>query len=401
MKKPDTSVLLMSACIVLIAALSIGLGFSIRDRMLTSPGSRLGALNEMAETIQKHFYFLDESTDETAIVDSALRGMMAGLNDPYAQYYTEQEYNSMLQVDAGDYVGIGISVANPDENGSTIIDVYANSPAEQAGVQKGDQIVEVNGKSIAGVPMDDFIALFSTDSAVPDKLKLKRDERVFEVTLQRSEVHVKRVVSEVLDGDVGYIRITEFNGSVVQDFWSAATALRSQGIMRLIIDLRDNPGGGLTEVLGVASYLIPKGQVIVTIKSRTESMRAYKSEGTERIEMETVVLVNGGSASASELLTGALQDYGYATIIGTRTYGKGIVQSYYRLNSNGGWMKLTTDAYYTPNDICIHGVGITPDITIALPDGIKDLPIELVDHEQDTQLQAALKQFHENASRAA
>ena len=402
MKKLDATQIGIILCALLVILFSVCLGYLLHDRIAYGSGATFDTLREMAANIEKYFYFYEASDgSEERLVDGALRGMMGSLSDPYASYYTQEEYDALLAEDAGDYKGLGISVGAPDERGSVILDVYADSPAFAAGIKKGDIVTAVNGSAVAGLSMDEYIALFSTDDSVPDELVLLRGLDTLTLTVTRGDVHVERVFYELLDGGVGYIRISEFNGSVIDDFWAAATAIRSEGMTDLVIDLRDNPGGGLTEVLGVANRLIPEGQLIATIKSKTEEADVYKSQGKERIEMRMAVLVNGGSASASELLTGALQDHGIATVVGTQTYGKGIVQSYFRLSGNAGWMKLTTDAYYTPNDVCIHGVGITPDITVELPEELKAMPVELINHAADTQLQAALALFQPEANALA
>jgi len=246
--------------------------------------------------------------------------------------------------------------------------------------------------------MDEMLALFSDDDDTPDSVTYLRDGVETTVSLTRAEVHITRVTSTVYRGTIGYIHITEFNGSVATDFWDAAVALRDQGIRSLIIDLRNDPGGGLSEVLAVANHLIPEGNTIVTIRSKSGDETVYSSEGDEQLDMNLAVLVNGDSASASELLTGALKDYGLATIVGTQTYGKGIVQSFYRLENNGGWVKFTTDAYYTPNGTCIQGVGITPDIVVDLPEELQSTSLELLDPDEDTQLQAAIRSLLDGAS---
>ena len=323
--------------------------------------------------------------------------MVSKLDDPYAQYFTEEEYQKLLTDNAGDYVGIGISIQAPDETGAKVISVYSDSPADKAGIQKGDVITKVNGNTTAEKSLQEVITYFSDDTTVPDEITYLRDGVETTVSLLRAEVHIVRVTSSVLDGNIGYVHISEFNGSVATDFSSAVDALKQQGIDKLIIDLRDNPGGGLTEVLNVAYKLIPKDKVIVSIRSKNGDEDVYKSQGTEQYDMPIVVLVNGGSASASELLTGALKDYGIATIVGTQTFGKGIVQSYFHLSNSKGWVKMTTDAYYTPNGVCIQGVGITPDLVVDLPDDLKDVSVDLLDPAKDTQLQAAINVFAQQA----
>ncbi len=356
------------------------------------------ALQELADTIDSQYYFYDDKElDNDKLLDAAMRGMVSELDDPYAQYFTEEEYQKLLTDNAGDYVGIGISIQAPDETGAKIISVYSDSPADKAGIQKGDIITKVNGTTTAEKSLQEVITYFSDDTTVPDEITYLRDGVETTVSLLRAEVHIVRVTSSVLDGNIGYVHISEFNGSVATDFSSAVDALKQQGVDKLIIDLRDNPGGGLTEVLNVAYKLIPNDKVIVSIRSKNGDEDVYKSQGTEQYDMPIVVLVNGSSASASELLTGALKDYGIATIVGTQTFGKGIVQSYFHLSNSKGWVKMTTDAYYTPNGVCIQGVGITPDLVVDLPDELKDVSVDLLDPAKDTQLQAAINVFAQQA----
>ena len=357
------------------------------------------ALQELADTIDSQYYFYeDKELDNDKLLDAAMRGMVSKLDDPYAQYFTEEEYQKLLSDNSGDYVGIGISIQAPDDTGAKVINVYSGAPADLAGIQKGDIITNVNGKETAGKSLDEVITFFSEDTTVPDEITYLRDGVATTVSVLRAEVHIVRVTSSVLQGNIGYVHISEFNGSVAADFTSAVDALQQQGIDQLIIDLRDNPGGGLNEVLNVAYQLIPKDKVIVSIRSKSSDEDVYKSQGDKQYSMRIVVLVNGDSASASELLTGALKDYGLATIVGTQTFGKGIVQSYFHLSNNKGWVKMTTDAYYTPSGVCIQGVGITPDIVVDLPEELKDTAIDFLDPAKDTQLQAAIGVFAQQVS---
>ena len=393
MKRPDSSTVSIIICIVIISVLSFALVFVVNERN-SEQTANVAALRELAGTIQDQYYFYDEKElDSDKLVEGAMHGMIDSLDDPYAQYYTEEEYNKLLKANAGNYVGIGVSVQTPDETGSKVIEVYEGGPAEQAGIAVGDIITKVNGTEVANLTLDELLACFNTDETAANEITFLHDGVESTVTVQSAEIHVNRVISTVYHDTIGYIRITEFNGSVADDFWSAVTALQEQGIQNLIIDLRDNPGGGLTEVLNVADHFVAEGDVIVTIKSKAGSEDVYTSNGSDQTGMKLVVLVNGNSASASELLTGALKDYDLATVIGTQTYGKGIVQSYFRIAATGGWAKMTTDAYYTPNGVCIQGVGITPDIVVDLPEELKDSAIDELTTEEDTQLQAAFSVF--------
>lgn len=393
MKRPDSTTVSFIVCIVIIAVLSLSLVFVINERN-NEQDLNVAALTELADTIDSQYYFYDDKElDGDKLVEGAMRGMISTLDDPYAQYYTEEEYNKLLKSNSGNYVGIGISIQVPDETGSKVIEVYSGGPAEKAGLAVGDIITKVNGTEVANLTLDAVLACFDTAEDASNEITFLHDGVENTISIVSAEIHINRVISTVYNGTIGYIRITEFNGSVEQDFWNAVTVLRAEGIQNLIIDLRNNPGGGLSEVLAMTDHFVAEGDVIVTIKSKTGEEDVYTSNGSEQTGMKLAVLVNGNSASASELFTGALKDYGLATIIGTQTYGKGIVQSYFRIPATGGWAKMTTDAYYTPSGVCIQGTGITPDIVIDLPEELKDTALDELDPMEDTQLQAAFSVF--------
>ena len=250
--------------------------------------------------------------------------------------------------------------------------------------------VAVNGTETANLTLDELLLLFYDDEDTPDDLSLLRGGERFAVTVRKELVYTPYVSYEMLDGGIGYVQIESFLGNVAGEMEAALASLLESGMQSLILDLRDNPGGGLTEVLDVADMFLKKGDTIVSIKSKTEDTRTYFAE-EDGYAFPMAVLVNGNSASASELLTGALKDNGRAAIIGTRTFGKGIVQTTYRLNSNAGWVKITTDAYYSPNDICIQDVGIAPDIPVEPQEEYRQSPITAIPRESDAQLQEAIR----------
>ena len=376
------------AAVVLTAALSSLLTALYFTRVYEKPA--FAPLLEMARTIEKNYYFADDTTNDAKLVDDALRGMIAGIGDVYAEYLTEAEYKELLAEDSAEYEGIGVSVSEPDDVGSLILKVYADSPAEEAGVRAGDVITVVNGKPIGALSLADMLKLCSTESGGSDTLTLQRGDEAYTVTVTRRAIHVPRVYYELLENGVGYIRIEEFAGDVVNEFADAISALTGQNADKLVIDLRNNPGGGLTEVLGTVEYVLDKGAVISTVRNRAGDEKVYKA--TKRgVDLPIAVLVNGYSASGSEMFSGAVQDNARGSIIGTQTFGKGIVQSYFRLSSNGGWVKITTDAYFTPSGVCIHGVGIAPDLTVELAGGKDEyVDVSTLDHADDAQLLAAL-----------
>lgn len=385
--------LLIAVTIVLVALLSSLATAVYFLRYYEKPAYT--PLMEMADTIENQYYYADETINDESLIENALRGMIYGIGDDYADYMTKEEYDELLRQDSAEYRGIGISVSLPDETGSLILKVYEGSPAAEAGVAAGDVIINANGISSAGLSMNAFLDTFSAEEDESDTLTLQRGEETYTVTLFKREVAVPRVFFEQLPDGKGFIRIDEFAGGVVTEFSSAIKQLTADGAESIIIDLRNNPGGGLTEVLGTLDCILEKGAPIATIKNRAGREDVYKAE-TAGIDLPIAVLVNGLSASGSEMFTGALKDNHRAVIIGTQTFGKGIVQSYFRLRSNGGWVKLTTDAYYTPSGICIQDEGVTPDIVLEQPDPDGDgyTDFSALAHADDVQLQEAIRQLN-------
>ena len=381
-------IVLFAALLIAVALVSSGVTAFLCTH--TGAGGALQPLAQMKETIQRAFFYYDESANsDEKLVDAALRGMLSSIDDDYAQYYTAEQYAEHLKSNSGEYRGIGIVIAAPDETGSRIQRVYAGSPMAAAGAQQGDLVLSINGEPVAGLSLDDMLALFHTDETA-DVLLLSRNGETIEVSVVKDIINVPYVEYALLEDGVGYIRLIGFAGHVVQETKDALANLTEQGAEKLVLDLRDNPGGSLDDVLDVADLFLERGQLIVSIRSRIEETETYYAKTDAVWNGPVVVLINENSASASELLSGAMQDHARATVVGTQSFGKGIVQTYFQLPANKGWVKLTTDAYYTPNDICIHGVGITPDVVVELPEEYRGAALESLTREQDTQLAAAL-----------
>ncbi|MDD6888130.1 MAG: S41 family peptidase [bacterium] len=381
-------IVLFAALLIAVALVSSGVTAFLCTH--TGAGGALQPLAQMKETIQRAFFYYDESANsDEKLVDAALRGMLSSIDDDYAQYYTAEQYAEHLKSNSGEYRGIGIVIAAPDETGSRIQRVYAGSPMAAAGAQQGDLVLSINGEPVAELSLDDMLALFHTDETA-DVLLLSRNGETFEVSVVKDIINVPYVEYALLEDGVGYIRLIGFAGHVVQETKDALANLTEQGAEKLVLDLRDNPGGSLDDVLDVADLFLERGQLIVSIRSRIEETETYYAKTDAVWNGPVVVLINENSASASELLSGAMQDHARATVVGTQSFGKGIVQTYFQLPANKGWVKLTTDAYYTPNDICIHGVGITPDVVVELPEEYRGAALESLMREQDTQLAAAL-----------
>ena len=340
--------------------------------------------------IKDNYFYYDESVHESKLVDNAIDGLVSGTGDKYAEYYTEEEYKELLKDQSNTFVGIGISIAAPDDVGARILRVFEGSTMEQAGVIAGDIVLKINGKDTAGLTMDEMLALFTKDEKATDTLELLRGSDTFTVTVGKSEVYAPYVSYEMIADSIGYIKIDGFFGKVVSETKNAMEDLLAQGMQSVIIDVRDNPGGGLNEALEVSRLFLHRGDLIVTIMARNEQEESYSAK-KDGYDLPVTILVNGESASGSELFTAALRDNGRAVVVGEKTFGKGIVQSFFKLRSNGGYVKITTDAYFTPKGVCIHHTGITPDIVVDLPEEYRGAIVSSVPREQDTQLETAIR----------
>ena len=346
------------------------------------------AIRDVQDVIRENYYFYD--ANEEQLIDSALKGMAAGTGDDYAYYYSEEEYAELTKQNEGSFVGIGI-VTMLDENGFVLVtDVYENTPASEAGLLPGDFLLEINGVSYEGLTLSGFLDNVIAEEGAENVFKILRNEQELTFTIIAREVHSPSVASRMLTDSIGYIRISTFHGTCVEETETALKTLKEQGMKSLVLDLRDNLGGSLYDALDIADMFLPKDHVITSLRSRDGEEETYKTK-KDGMDIPTVLLVNGYSASASELVAGALKDYEAAHLIGTKTFGKGIVQSYFRIPETSGMLKITTEAYYTPNGVCIHGIGIEPDETVELPEGAENYAISVLPRELDTQLQAAIR----------
>ncbi len=349
---------------------------------------RLLPIGEAMSLVENNYYFYEQN--EVDLQTTVLRGIAANIGDDYAQYFTEDEYQQLLESNSGVFYGIGISVVRQDIGQFFIHAVFEDSPAEEAGIAVGDRLISINGVLAEGLEMSEFLDNFNHDEGYINTVVVEREGREVSFSVEMREVYSPYVFHEMLDDEIGYILITGFQGECVSEVDAAIEDLQSKGMKKLILDLRDNLGGSLNIVTEVAGYFLPEDSIITTVKSRTEAEEVYRTY-SEGISVPMAVLVNNYSASASELLSGALSDHGRAKLFGEVTYGKGIVQSYYHLSGNNGYLKFTSDAYYTPNGVCIQGTGIEPDVKVALDEKWANTAISLIPHEEDNQLQTALE----------
>lgn len=331
-------------------------------------------------------YFLDEVDDEQ-LEDYLYYGLMAGLGDPYAAYYNEEETKSMMDSSNGSYCGIGAVFSQNMVTGIiTVARVYEGFPSYEAGMRPEDILYKVDGEEISGQDLTNIVTKIKGEEGTTVQISVLRGEEEIDFTMERKVIEVPTVEYELLEDHTGYILITEFDGVTDAQFHTALTDLQTQGMERLIIDLRGNGGGNVDAVCKIADELLPEGPIVFT--EYKDGERTERSSDGNCVNLPMAVLMNENSASASEILAGALQDYGAAKIVGTQSYGKGIVQSVLDLQ-DGTAMKLTTAKYYTPDGNDIHGIGITPDVEIEMPEELKR-QVDL-EHKEDVQLQKAIE----------
>lgn len=345
-------------------------------------------LDELARVISERF--VAPVDDETLLVN-AQKGMVAGLGDKYSAFYTSEEFAQLSEQRSGQYQGIGVLLALRQDDGALeIFEVYPDTPADKAGLAPHDILLAINEQDTAGLGVDDAAALVRAGGEKGVKLKVSRRGVAMEFTVWTDKVVIPQVEWRMISNDgqnIGYIHIKQFMGDVVNGFTQALSELKEQNMQALIIDLRNNPGGDLNMVVEVCDKVLPAG-VIVTERSRSGEERVFSSNA-EWVELPMAVLVNGYSASASEIMAGAIQDYDVGKLVGTSTYGKGVVQSVIPLRS-GDYVKLTTAMYFTPKGRNVQGVGLKPDFETDIPEELKSTPMSEWSEAQDTQLQAAL-----------
>ncbi len=306
-------------------------------------------------------YFYKEDVDKDAMVDGIFKGMVESLGDPYSEYYSKEELESLYQDSLGVYYGVGAYVSLDTTTGlAKISGIIADSPAEDADLRAEDIIYKVDDVDVTGMTLQETVSLIKGDENTTVKLTLIRDGKEIEKDVTRRKVESPTVKFEMLDDGMAYIQITEFDTVTVDQFTEAMAMARGNDMKGLILDLRSNPGGNLSSVVSIAQQMLPKGLIVYTV-DRDGNREEYSCDGSRELDVPMVVLVNGNSASASEILAGAIKDYGIGTLVGTTTFGKGIVQRPIEL-SDGSAVKLTISSYYTPNGININGIGIEPDV---------------------------------------
>ena len=348
-------------------------------------------LNYLEELIDTEY--LDEK-DESSLREGIYAGLLAGLKDPYSTYYTAEQYKELNTSNEGSYVGIGAVLQKEDGGGAKVVQLYEGGPGEQAALKTGDVIKAVDGTDVTEKETSDIASMVrdSDKDFVTLTIQREDEEKTQNIKVEIRDVEIQTVSHEMLVGDTGYIRISEFSEVTSDQYKKAFADLKDQGMKKLVVDLRDNPGGLLTAVCGVLRQILPEGLIVYT-EDKNGKREEETCDGKNELTMPLAVLVNGNSASASEIFAGAVKDYGIGTIVGTTTYGKGVVQTIQPL-TDGSAVKITIAKYFTPKGNDINKKGITPDVEAELSGDITDWA-ELT-HEEDTQLQTALKELEQN-----
>ena len=339
--------------------------------------------------ILKSEYLKD--VNENTLLEGAIAGMVDSLGDPYTVYFNSGQMKMFMEKSEGSYVGVGISV-NMDKDGLlTVIEPFDDSPAKNAGICQGDKIIKVDDTDVTGI-RDEYMIINMIKGQENTKVRITvfrpSEGRPLEFEMIRKRIKIVNIRSEMHEGKIGYIKIIMFDGDIAGEFENHLQRLLSDGIKGLIIDLRDNPGGSYDQVVKIADRLLPEGTIVYT-EDKKGKRKTETSDKTE-FNLPLAVLINGNSASASEILAGALKDYGKGMLVGTKTFGKGLVQVIMPL-SDGSGLKVTVAKYFTPSGVCIQDIGIEPDVQVQVPEAYSGMPVSQMPKGDDVQLATVLE----------
>lgn len=388
-KKPGRIKKLILTLLVLSVGFSGGLLFAYSG--VLSGGSLnyvsvIKKLNMLQEYIDA--YYLDDYEQEN-LESGLLNGFMSGLGDPYSCYYTKEDYQSLTEEDSGEYKGIGITVMQDSLTGEVVIEqVMKDQPAYKAGIESGDIITAVDNEKVEGLRLNEVVHRIKHSKDEKVKISISREEKELEFLVDKANIVIQSVESEMKEGTIGYISVSQFIENTDEQFIEAVDKLEKEGMTGLVLDLRDNGGGLVDSCVNMVSRIIPEGDLIVYTEDKNGGKIEYNSNSDKVLDVPIVILVNEDTASASEIMTGCLKDYGLAEVLGTQTFGKGIVQSIVPF-VDGSAMKLTVAKYYTPKGNDIHKVGIEPDIKMEISE--TEWKAAQKNPEKDTQLKKAIR----------
>ena len=358
--------------VLLIICIGLGIFFILSPGMMPLKQPEGGVVDDATEkklekiqSIIDQAYLYHKDIDEEVLQEAIIDGYVAGLNEPYSVYYNEEETTTLFQSTSGVFGGIGVQISQDITNMvMTFVKVYEDNPGDDAGFLNGDILYKVDGEDVTGQPLDTVVAKIRGEVGTQVEITVLRGDNMKEYTskVTRALIENDTVNYEMKEDKIGYISISGFEEVTYSQFDDALTQLTKEGMKSLIVDLRGNPGGNLATVVEMCDLILPKG-TIVSIKDRNGKGTVYSSDNKSKLDVPLVVLIDGNSASASEIFAGAVKDYEIGTLVGTKTFGKGIVQNIYDLG-DGTSLKITGSEYFTPNGTNIHGIGIAPDVEI-------------------------------------
>lgn len=357
-------------------------------RSLMENYNQYSKINSLKEYIGRAYL---REVDQDALLDGQLKGMVDALEDPYSIYMTEDEFASFTQETSGTYGGIGVIVTPGEDDLITVVSPIEDTPGERSGLKTGDKIIKVNGTEYFSKNMDEAVKVMKGEPGTKVIITIMRNDKegnnlVSDIEIEREQIRLVTVKSDIISDNIGYIKITSFDEITYEDFMNHLNSLQKSNVEGILLDLRNNPGGLLNICADIADELLGEGDIVYT--QTKDGSREYLKSDKNMIDLPLVVLVNEGSASASEILAGAIKDHGRGELIGTTTFGKGVVQRIRDLGDGTG-IKLTVSEYFTPKGINIHGVGIAPDIEVELNEDVENTGVDYID--VDNQLQKAIE----------
>ncbi len=351
--------------------------FAVTSAFNNDKGLSLSEFSRVEEIIENN-YLRDYEIEDVQY--AGLKAMVASLGDPYSVYYTPEEFAMFQQDSSGEYYGVGMGISTDQVTGLAVVAYFLeDSAAQSAGIEVGDLIVSINGEDVTKKTLQEIRVLCIGEDGISLTMGVKRGEEVLEFTMTRKSIEIDMVEYKMLDGGVGYMRIKQFSGNCEALFNQGMEYFKEQGAKGIVFDLRNNPGGYLNTVVNILDTLLPEGTIVYTEDKKGN--RDTKTSDANCTDIPTVLLVNGNTASASEIFAGAIQDYDWGKVVGTRTYGKGVVQIVIPIESTGGGIKITSSQYFTPKGRSIDGNGVYPDEYVELS----------FDAKEDTQLSEGLK----------
>lgn len=376
---------LLLIILLIIGTNLITFGFVTKNFLGAGDQEKFLKLKLLENKIKKDYLY--EVSDED-LRDGELKGMVAALKDPYSEYLTEEDLKEMNQETMGSFYGIGFTVYKNDNNQIEVVSPIKDTPADRAGIKSKDIVVKVNGKNYTGDEMKEAIKVIKGEKGSTVHLTIYRPstKKTLEMDVERAEIKIETVISHKIE-NLGYIGIIQFNDHTDEEFKTHLDELKKQNVKGLIIDLRGNPGGTVSSVVKIADMLLPEGTIVSAKDKNHKIVFEYKSD-KEQYDKPIVVLINEGSASASEILSGAIKDFNRGKLVGVKSFGKGIVQTVFPFQDGTG-VKLTTSEYFTPSGENIHNIGIKPDFEVKLKDDVKGIGYEHL--KEDAQLQKAIE----------